>query len=271
MAVRIRRRDDGLLGNLLREGYVHVPADGTSRAAAEALAPVLERDAERLVPLEDEFRVYALGHVRQYPPHDHPAVAELSGLVAIRRLAKAVFGTYYVHDVLVHSILPGASSQPVHADSGPLWPGLRDTNPPFMFGVNIAVQRTDEVNGCLELWPRTHTGARWEDFDTDSLAIKPEVRNRASRRVRPIRVPMEVGDVLIRDERLWHRGMPNHSGRIRPMVWILVAPWWYRPDGELRVTQRVRDRFAALDLDVDCTVDDDPNYLRLPANAGEGT
>ena len=44
----------------------------------------------------------------------------------------------------------------------------------------------------------------------------------------PVRGNTKKGSVLIRDMRLWHRGMPNHSDRPRQMIAMVHNIHWFR-------------------------------------------
>jgi hypothetical protein len=92
--------------------------------------------------------------------------------------------------------LPGSSPQNDHADGY--------AAQPFLI-VNIAAVDTDLTNGAMEILGRTH-GRDYKYWQI--LLRRPE-------RLRPC---LKQGDVLIRTSTLWHRGMPNLSGRPRPML-----------------------------------------------------
>jgi hypothetical protein len=92
--------------------------------------------------------------------------------------------------------LVGSSAQNEHID------GYADR--PFLVA-NVAAVDTDLFNGAMEILPGTHarTYKYWE------IALG---------RLHRKRVTMHQGDVLLRISSLWHRGMPNHSARPRPML-----------------------------------------------------
>jgi ectoine hydroxylase-related dioxygenase (phytanoyl-CoA dioxygenase family) len=53
-------------------------------------------------------------------------------------------------------------------------------------------------------------------------------------------LPMQRGDVLIRDVRHIHRGTPNYTDTPRPMVVIGYSRrWLHRPEVEIRVPRQV--------------------------------
>lgn len=71
--------------------------------------------------------------------------------------------------------------------------------------VNVAPVDTTILNGAMEVTPGTHARSyRYFEFVLANLPGK--------------RVELRQGDVLIRSSAVWHRGMPNHSRTIRPML-----------------------------------------------------
>ncbi|MFT3925232.1 MAG: phytanoyl-CoA dioxygenase family protein [Myxococcales bacterium] len=92
--------------------------------------------------------------------------------------------------------LIGSRAQNSHVD------GYADSA--FMIA-NIAVVDTDLVNGAIELNPGSHV----RDYKFHQFVLAGHA---------PKRITMSVGDVLIRPSTLWHRGMPNFSKTIRPML-----------------------------------------------------
>lgn len=96
--------------------------------------------------------------------------------------------------------LPGSVAQHYHMDDA----FLRE----FLI-CNIAVVDTDLFNGALDVLPGTNR--RYYEFWRYALERKYRLSTR---------VPLEVGDVVIRTSNLWHRGMPNRSSTPRPMMAI---------------------------------------------------
>jgi hypothetical protein len=70
---------------------------------------------------------------------------------------------------------------------------------------NVATVDTTLRNGALEVSPATHL----RDYKYHEFVL---ARRHAAR------VQMNTGDVLIRTSALWHRGMPNRSDSVRPML-----------------------------------------------------
>jgi ectoine hydroxylase-related dioxygenase (phytanoyl-CoA dioxygenase family) len=94
--------------------------------------------------------------------------------------------------------LPGSVAQHYHMD------GLYTDD--FLI-CNIAVVDTDLVNGAIDLLP----GTQRQFFKFWQYALQRKYKLTT-------RIPMQVGDVLLRKSTLWHRGMPNRSSTPRPMM-----------------------------------------------------
>ncbi len=92
--------------------------------------------------------------------------------------------------------LPNSSEQNPHTDG---YAAL-----PFLI-VNVAPVDTDLKNGAMEVTPRTHL--REYKYWQYALFGNPAIR-----------MCMSAGDVIVRSSMLWHRGMPNMSKAIRPML-----------------------------------------------------
>src|SRR5206468_4690609 len=92
--------------------------------------------------------------------------------------------------------------------------------------VNVPVVDMNPENGSTELWPGTHLDTTVAVAQGD-LKVPEVVVERRRAEVPPIQPAVRRGSVLIRDIRLWHRGMPNHTAAPRPMIamihWI---GWW---------------------------------------------
>lgn len=116
--------------------------------------------------------------------------------------------------------LPGSDYQVVHSDQLPFFPESTVTLPPAGIVLNIPLVDVTEENGPMEAFPGGNH-------------LIPENRNdpkfieSASAFLKPVRMTMPKGSLLIRDLRMWHRGTPNNSDHIRPNVAIIYArPWW---------------------------------------------
>ena len=130
----------------------------------------------------------------------------------------------------------GGMRQPVHKDITFYHPTA-----PFYFIANIVLSDFTEENGATEFWLGSHAHTTWEDqipcteetrfrnqaIGSPSCSVKEEIVD-ARRKIRPpIRAICKKGDIVIRDLRTWHAGMPNTSNEDRIMVAIgYQAPWY---------------------------------------------
>jgi len=179
------------------------------------------------------------GHLNCFPGREskfaYEALRDHGVLELVERL---IPGTVSNMRVGCNFNLPGSVAQHYHADS------------PFKAGfmvVNVAVVDTDLENGAIDVLPTTHK--QFYPFWLYAL-------ERAYRLT--TRIPMKRGDVLVRTSNLWHRGMPNLTNRVRPMLAftfgdkgepladpfavddgkVTFHPNWYRPSRLGRLRER---------------------------------
>ncbi|MET7463074.1 phytanoyl-CoA dioxygenase family protein [Nonomuraea sp. NPDC005501] len=204
-----------------------------------------------LVEHHDALMAYDDGHMRHRPPGGRDGhVAAFLGHPAVLALCGASLAAPRVISYHGHTVLPGSSPQPVHADWEPLWPEARVDHPPFMLAVNIALVDTGERNGSIEVWPGTHALASQDVYRHGSLCVREDLLEERRRERPPERVPMSPGDVLVRDVRLWHRGTRNTTETARPMLWQLLAAPWLRAEPSVLLEEDVRGEVEALPVDV---------------------
>lgn len=148
---------------------------------------------------------------------------------------------------------PGSGTQPLHADHPHLWPGWEVAHPAASLVVNICLTKVTEENGAVELWPKSHlnTGPPTEENQAKQREIAP-----------PVRGETEKGSVLIRDMRVWHRGVPNHSDQIRHMIAMVHNVSWRVRNQTLRYGMGCEEAFDSPDLDHNALFTDEPiDYL----------
>lgn len=120
---------------------------------------------------------------------------------------------------------PGSQPQYTHRDSGFLFGGLPvelDLPPPSLT-ITVPLVDVPLESGPTEYWAGSH-----RDIDPGALE--------AVRAVAPRRTALRAGTVLFYDGRLIHRGGPNHSESIRPIVYVAYQHPWYleRPGYEAK-------------------------------------
>ena len=125
---------------------------------------------------------------------------------------------------------PGSQPQYTHRDSDFLFGGLPvelDLPPPSLT-ITVPLIDVPLEGGPTEYWPGSH-----RDIDPGALE--------AVQAVAPRRTPLRAGTLLFYDGRLIHRGGPNHSNTIRPIVYVAYQHPWYieRPGYEAKPQVRV--------------------------------
>ncbi len=165
--------------------------------------------------------------VRPPPKHPHLYKDILLNEMAIS-VTHAVIGDEVTNDAYgANTAYPGARPQTPHADGGQLWAGLKEAHPPYAIAVNVPLVDVDEENGATQVWPGTHRNTRTvlkrgEHADPEWVAEWEKQRS-------PERMMTKRGDVVLRDTRMWHCGMPNYTDTPRPMIAMIhKVPWWGR-------------------------------------------
>jgi hypothetical protein len=146
-----------------------------------------------------------------------------------------------------------AMRQPVHKDIT-----FHHPTAPFHFIANFVLDDFSVANGATEFWLGSHAHTTSEDQipctnetrlrdqvpGDPSCAVKPEVVEARRKARPPIQAHCCKGDVMIRDLRTWHAGMPNTSCEDRIMVAIgYQAPWFQNNTQRLFLPLRHADYF----------------------------
>ena len=75
-------------------------------------------------------------------------------------------------------------------------------------------------NGPTEFWPGSHhepvAFAMYEESKTMTIPSQSSLQLAGS-----------VGDIIVFDTRVVHRGMPNETGEKRPILYLAYARPWY--------------------------------------------
>lgn len=105
---------------------------------------------------------------------------------------------------------------------------------PYYIIANVPLRDFSTANGATEFWLGSHSATTIEDQQpvtdatretwkpktaTDRIPWISEEAKEARRAVRPpVQPEVRRGDIMIRDLRTWHAGMPNNSGEHRIML-----------------------------------------------------
>jgi hypothetical protein len=211
-------RGDGVV--VLRD----VVADDHLRVLRERMLA----DLPVILAREDAPYNFNAGNVQHDPPPFPPylfrdvLLNDLVIQVTSAVLGPGVTNSYYSGN----TALPGGRRQPVHPDVGQLWPDLSVATPAFGLVVNVPVEVTPE-NGSTELWPGTHLYLTYSVRDGSARVPETALARWRSERP-PVQPVVPLGSVVIRDLRLWHAGMPNHTSEPRPMIAMIHWSGWWR-------------------------------------------
>ena len=119
-----------------------------------------------------------------------------------------------------------AGAVPWHQDRS-YWPGA-NANP--VITAWIPLVDADEFNGCLRIWPRTHTtelvqhhheshtGTAYTEVDTEDAALKQY------KKISPVTLPLEAGGAILFNDRCIHMSTPNNSDHVRWSVDLRYQP-----------------------------------------------
>ena len=185
-----------------------------------------------------------IGHLQQGPPPYSPYIfRDIVANPYVIQVTQELLGPgVYNNFYNGNTNCPGSTTQPLHRDGAHLWPNAAVAHPTAEVVVNISPQDTTEENGSVELWPGSHLEVSGKRID--------EAEEEARRKIcPPIRGSAKKGSALIRDMRLWHRGVPNPSDKPRHMIAMIHRVQWLRSDRRLKYKTGCEAAFENSDLD----------------------
>ena len=221
-----------------RDGYV-VLLGAVDRTAIDTLRAAMD---ERV-----EVQRAAAPNVRrlQCPPPSAPALVDRA-IVAnpfVAQVSRAILGPRPYNNLYSTDVnCPGSAAQRLHVDAAQLWPALSQAHPAASLMINIPLVETTDRNGSTELWPGTHTDTRTDVFIADAAA---EGRRAVTP---PLRANVPAGSVIVRDARLWHRGMPNTSPAVRTVVTMMHHVFWLERGAPMLFPRGCEAAFTSNDL-----------------------
>lgn len=250
-------REDGVLrDDHLAAAVDAIAADGVVvLESAVPLEPLdvlkarMDEDTERLIRFQEAGggNPRARGHLQQGPP-------PLAGFVfpgitanpfAIQ-VSKAILGKQaYLAFHNGNTNCPDSVHQAVHVDNGHLWPNHPMASPPYSLVVNISPMDCSSANGAVELWPGTHMLAHpypGNHVPEDMIEERRQIRG-------PVQAETRKGDLVIRDTRLWHRGVPNCSDAPRHMIAFIHAAGWLVRNRKIPFELACRPALARVEFD----------------------
>lgn len=226
---------DAAVQTLIELGYVIL----TKAVQPEPLALLttrMDRDTKKLLAYCEMIggNPRELGHLQQGPPLTGDFVfADVAMNSYVNRVCNTLFEnecrlTFYNGN----TNCPGSTTQGLHMDGRHLSLDPEPVGPTLSVVVDIPTGSMNRSNGSIQLWPGSHV-LRPPD---GGPRVPPDMEAKRQKQVDPIQPETTVGDVLIRDVRLWHRGVPNRSDRPRHMIALIVTK------GPARETHRLQFR-----------------------------
>lgn len=236
------------------DGYV-ILGDVVDRAVLDAIKRKLDEDTAELLRRGDWGTGQFAGHLSQSMPRskDHIYSDVVTNQLVIQVTAEILGEGVHNHFYNCNTNMPGSQMQPLHRDAPHLWPD--PIHPMTSIVINMSPIDVDESNGATELWTGTH-----RILGSTRVTEAAEEERRAV--VPPVRAATCKGDAVLRDPRLWHRGVPNHGTEARHMIAMVHSKWFYERDSTIPVT---RGALYSFDHDLLTTrvelVPDDYDYL----------
>lgn len=226
------------------DGYV-VLENIVNHEHLDILRERMDADSQILIKAEKWGGAGGLkGHLQQGPPPFAPYIfRDIVANPYVIQVTKALLGAgLYNNFYNGNTNCPGSTTQPLHRDGDHLWSDQEVAHPTAEVVVNISPQDTSEENGSVEIWPGSHLDIGERRID--------EAREAARRKIAPpVRGSAKKGSALIRDMRLWHRGVPNLSDEPRHMIAMIHRVYWLKSNRRLKYKAGCEVAFENSDLD----------------------
>jgi len=243
------------------DGYV-ILENIISHEHLDILRERMDADSQILIKAEKWGGAGQLkGHLQQGPPPFAPYIfRDIVANPYVVQVTKALLGPgLYNNFYNGNTNCPGSTTQPLHRDGDHLWPDQEVAHPTAEVVVNISPQNTMAENGSVELWPGSHLDVSGRRID--------RAHEEARRKIAPpLRGNAKKGSALIRDLRLWHRGVPNPSDEPSHMIAMIHRVRWLRSNRRLKYQTGCEAAFENSDLDHNAEFIDDKmdDYLFNP-------
>ncbi len=184
------------------------------------------------------------GHLQQGPPPYAPYIfRDIVANPYVVQVTRELLGPgLYNNFYNGNTNCPGSTTQPLHRDGAHLWPDQEIAHPTVEVVVNISPQDTTAENGSVEIWPGSHLEVSGKQIAAAEEEARREIYP-------PIRGSARKGSALIRDMRLWHRGVPNPSDKPRHMIAMIHRVAWLRSYRRLKYNTGCEAAFEDSDLD----------------------
>jgi ectoine hydroxylase-related dioxygenase (phytanoyl-CoA dioxygenase family) len=111
---------------------------------------------------------------------------------------------------------PGAPRQQAHRDHDHLFPqpGVATNLPVYAVNAVVPLIDVDLETGPTGVWLGTHRSGRTVAVQDSAITV----------------APLQRGDCMLLDYRTLHAGLPNRSGKARPIVYMVYGRRWFFDD-----------------------------------------
>jgi ectoine hydroxylase-related dioxygenase (phytanoyl-CoA dioxygenase family) len=117
------------------------------------------------------------------------------------------------------------------------------------------------TNGATQLWPTTHLDTTYGG-DIECI-VKPHDLGRYRISHPPIQPTVKAGTVILRDMRLWHAGMPNHTPDPRPMIAMMLWKVTAQTFGGIEVPARSASFFQGKRIETELVIIPDERFNHI--------
>ena len=178
------------------------------------------------------------GHVGMSAPCKMPFMDGqiIENSFAMQILHEAMDGDFFCTFYNTNTAWPGSGVQRIHRDTKQLFPGFPFSLPIHMVVVNISLVDFTIENGATEVWPSSHLIC---DVQNESIINAERAQTLPS-----TRTVMRAGSVVVRDMRMWHRGMPNRTDTIRTMLALVYFRGFLNRDSHLTIPRSSWDQMT---------------------------
>lgn len=231
-----------------RDGYV-ILDDAIELAHVNALRDKMAEDLKVIIEKRGKDYNAGHGHYQHNPPPMAPylfrdvLMNEFAVAVTKAILGAGLYNGFYSGN----TNMPGSAYQETHADMDPLFPEIDVALPPWALVVNVPVVDMSAANGSVECWPGTHAIVRQSSVGKALSVLSEDVLAKRREVSPPIQPEVKRGGILIRDIRLWHRGVPNPSDKPRTMIAMIHYRKWCR-GMQSKFPRETRDFFKDSEL-----------------------
>jgi ectoine hydroxylase-related dioxygenase (phytanoyl-CoA dioxygenase family) len=178
---------------------------------------------------------FGRSHIAMFLPFLPPFSDEqvVANPIALQVLSAVLGDTLTCSFYNSNTAYPGSGYQKIHRDIGLIFgTELQVPTPPTHLVLNIPLTDFTEENGSTEVWPGTHLLV--DHIPADGQALEERAKLLPSQRTNVC-----TGSLVIRDMRMWHRGVPNQSQQVRTMLAIVYAREWLRPSKPVQIPRDI--------------------------------